>query len=486
MTAMLLPSLLLCGAALEPIDVDDGRQLLLDHRFLAESQGIELRVHPPVKRGPVVVRDRPWEGKDIGFCVSVAEYEGRYMMWYMARTADGAIRQCLALSDDGVRWEKPSLGVVEFEGSRDNNIVLDGIIETTVFVDPVAAPEARFKAVSSMNWPDPATGGLYIHTSPDGIHWRKGERRVLPFCPDTANQAFYDTRLGRYVANIRVWDPMRKVGRVEMDDITEPWPFTPVDPPNRIWGPDAIPVTSREVPVVFGYDELDPVPSDHYNAACVQYPWAQEAYFLFPSAYRHFPDPPAGKYGNDGLLDIQLAVSRDGVAWERPTREPYVGLGLEGGPEGGQLYMAVGMLRRGDALLQYYGGYSATHGAYDAVDADGAIFLAEQRLDGFVSATAGPEGGSFTTPPLTFAGSSLSLNLDAGAMGACRAALLTEEGAPLPGFGLEDCDELGGNSVSRLVSWHGSADLSAFTGRAIRLRFATRSASLYSFAFGSP
>ena len=33
---------------------------------------------------------------------------------------------------------------------------------------------------------------------------------------------------------------------------------------------------------------------------------------------------------NDGLRDIQLAVSRDGVTWTRPDRRPCVGLDVEG------------------------------------------------------------------------------------------------------------------------------------------------------------
>ena len=101
----------------------------------------------------------------------------------------------------------------------------------------------------------------------------------------------------------------------ETDDITKPWPIKQIEKPKYMWGKDKIPVASSEVPTVFGYDEHDPRISDHYNAACVEYPWADRAYFMFPSHYRHFPKPPVGKYDNDGLLDIQMAVSRDGVEW---------------------------------------------------------------------------------------------------------------------------------------------------------------------------
>ena len=46
------------------------------------------------------------------------------------------------------------------------------------------------------------------------------------------------------------------------------------------------------MPTAFGYDAEDPPESDHYNSAAVQYPWAEDAYFMFPSPYLHFPEPP--------------------------------------------------------------------------------------------------------------------------------------------------------------------------------------------------
>ncbi len=236
------------------------------------------------------------------------------------------------------------------------------------------------------------------------------DRRVLPLAPDTANQAFYDTHLKKYVANIRVWAPaVRKVGRVEMDDSTQPWPFTRVEKPYRIWGEGKVACPSREVPVVFGYDEHDPRSTDHYNPACVQYPWAADAYFLFPSAFRHSMVSKGG-VRSGGMLDIQMAASRDGIHFTRLALEPYVGLGQEDEIDSGQLYMAVGIVRNGNKIYQYYGGYNFTHDDAETAVRGGSICLVQQRLDGFVSADAAYEGGELTTPPLTFSGKRLLLN----------------------------------------------------------------------------
>jgi len=472
------------GAPDTVIAVGDGTQLFIDSRFIAESNNITLCMNPPVKAGPVILPDKPWESGEIGFCVSVVQHEGEYKMWYLARDKTGGFCQCFARSRDGRTWEKPELGLIEYQGAKNNNIVLTGAVETTVFLDPAAPPEQRFKAVSAMYWPDPRKAGLYIWTSPDGLNWAQPPTRVFPLLPDTANQAFYDTRLKKYVANIRVWDPLRKVGRVEMNNILEPWPFTPLEKPYYIWGADKIPVPSREVPIVFSYDEKDPPQSDHYNAACIQYAWADDAYFMFPSLYRHFPEPPAGKWGNDGYLDIQMAVSRDGVNWTRPSREPYVPLGLDGSLDSAQLYMAIGAVRNGDSLYQYYGGYKSTHGQPN-VEGGGSIQRLEQRLDGFMYVTAPLEGGTLTTPTITFSGRRLLLNIDGSAAGTGKVALLDAGGKEIPGFTLAECDEFGANSLSREITWKGNSDMSAWAGKPVRLKFALKAMRLFSFRFAA-
>ena len=465
------------------IDVGDRKQLLIDDRFIAESKNVTLHMNRPQKMGAVLLPDKPWESMDLGFCVSVIHHEGQYKMWYMARTAAFDMRICFARSTDGVQWEKPSLGVIEFDGSKDNNIVMAGVMEAIVFLDPAGPPEARFKSITDMHWPDPQKAGLYVHTSPDGIHWKMAQQRVLPLLPDTANQAFYDTRLKKYVAHIRAWAPMRKIARLEVDDITKPWPFRQLDKPAYLWGEGKIAGVSHEFPIVFGYDELDPPNSDHYNPACVQYPWADDSYFLFPSPYRHFRNPPVGKYGNDGLLDIQMATSRDGIQWTRLTRDPYVPLGLEGEIDSKQLYMAVGMVRSGNHIFQYYGGYNHSHGASQGLTRRGSICRLQQRLDGFVSADAAFEGGEFTTPLVTFAGSRLVLNINTSAMGTCKAEILDVEGNPVAGHSLADCDEIGGNFIEKTVTWKGNAALKSPGDCPIRLRFVMRAGKLFSFRF---
>jgi len=120
------------------------------------------------------------------------------------------------------------------------------------------------------------------------------------------------------------------------------------------------------------------------------------------------------------------------------------------------------------------------------VEGGGSIQRLEQRLDGFMSADAPLDGGSFVTPIIVFSGRRLLLNMDGSATGTGKVALLDAGGMEIPGFGLADCDEFGANSLSREITWKGSCDVSAWAGKPIRLKFMMKSMKLYSFRFSTP
>ena len=107
------------------------------------------------------------------------------------------------------------------------------------------------------------------------------------------------------------------------------------------------------------------------------------------------------------------------------------------------------------------------------------------RQDGFVSASASLAGGSFTTRPLRFSGGHLLLNYSTSAVGAIRVEVQETTGKPIPGFSLDDCAELFGNSLKRAVIWKQGADISALAGKPIRLRFELKDADLFSLRFAA-
>src|SRR5688500_14077186 len=102
------------------------------------------------------------------------------------------------------------------------------------------------------------------------------------------------------------------------------------------------------------------------------------------------------------------------------------------------------------------------------------------RVDGFVSARAGPDGGEVLTKPLTFTGSALSLNITS--KGPTRVEVQDATGHPLSGFSAEACTPITGDFVAHTVVWKGG-DLAALAGQPVRLRFALKDADLFSLQF---
>jgi hypothetical protein len=163
-----------------PIDVGDRRQLFIDNLFFGKARGINLRVHQPRKAGDVTIApDRPWERGGLGPYSSVLWDNGSYHLWYHAmdsqlwHTSPGAGAICYATSDDGITWHKPDLGLVEYEGSTRNNIVVghgaaglqigqDGMM---VFVDPTAPPGERLRMVNRFKEKGGDSSGVNVMSS---------------------------------------------------------------------------------------------------------------------------------------------------------------------------------------------------------------------------------------------------------------------------------------------------------------------------------
>lgn len=94
------------------------KQLFIDNRFIAESQGIKIHTNPPELRGLVLRGEMPWETGWI-HRASILQDGDVIKMWYGAHppSQDGKLGPyyyCYATSHDGVRWERPELGLVEF------------------------------------------------------------------------------------------------------------------------------------------------------------------------------------------------------------------------------------------------------------------------------------------------------------------------------------------------------------------------------------
>lgn len=491
------------------LEVGSRKQLFLDHKWFQSQRGMQITVNPPLKKEIVLAPEKPWDNLAIYAYSTVLEYGGKYRMWYDAlATLPGEPPHyrsvCYAESRDGLNWERVNVNLYNWEGHRENNIVMPGT-DAGVMIDPNGPDEHRFKALCIIKenevWPQSkgaVTGywegdkficklEIYLCTSPDGIHWTRQKTPVSNYFHDTQNQFFYDTRLRKYAAYFRTHCRGRTVGRIEIEDpLALPWiPLT-----------EGHPGAGKFFTTVLTSDEMDPPDTDLYTPCVHQYPWADDAYFSFTTPYRHYPfgntqdttlkgRDERGRYFNDGPIEIQLAVSRDGVNFSRPDRRPYVPLGLAGEWDGGQSFMCLGMFRKGNEIWMFDSPIHRTHGAYDPQDPtpERGIRRLVQRLDGFVSADAAYEGAEFTTPLLTFAGAYLKLNVDCSALGQVWVEVRDDQNHAIPGYTLADSYEVDRNQIAAPVVWKNKDNVGELIGRPVRLHFKLRACKLYAFQF---
>ena len=108
------------------------------------SDSLRLQLHKPVRRNVALVTDAPWEGNACAYS-SVFHDGDKFRMYYTTNhyvNREGRIEEphgrhlCYAESTDGIRFTKPNLGLVEFEGSSRNNIVLGPTTVPGIRLDP--------------------------------------------------------------------------------------------------------------------------------------------------------------------------------------------------------------------------------------------------------------------------------------------------------------------------------------------------------------
>ena len=60
---------------------------------------------------------------------------------------------CYAVSEDGLNWTKPELGLIDFQGNKAKNLILRGAHSVGIYDDPHdSAGDRRFKIFYSGEW----------------------------------------------------------------------------------------------------------------------------------------------------------------------------------------------------------------------------------------------------------------------------------------------------------------------------------------------
>lgn len=486
------------------INIGSRRECFFDNYLINNKRTTaEFLVHRPERKGYALIHDDPWEGDGADYHNMFFD-NGIWRMYYLGWwTNEYDIKVCYAESTDGVNWVKPKLGVCEYKGSKDNNIILDYSMHSLidnfmVFRDdnPACPPEKRYKGITSMNGKyfdeaeqkekDKRT--LWYFYSADAIHFKKGEMLTDVGEFDSLNIMFWDD-------NANIYRCYSRCEHAPTDETVYPYGLgqkgeTPgVRSIQYMESSDFINWT-RQKHIDFGDAEDVAL----YTSVAQQYYRAPHIYIGFPSRYIRRPwndsyEKLCGKekrlermkkgherYGTV-LTDCVFMTSRDGFHFKR-----YDEAFMRPGPEHpgnwvyGSCYPARGIVETAsdipgaDPEMSFY--------TFDNhwLGVPTKLIRSTLRCDGFVSLHAGSKEKTIVTKAFSYEGNELHINFSTSARGYICFTLIDEDGNRY------DSCEIFGDSIDRVIEFPDDA-VKKLSGRKVTIEARILDADLYSIQF---
>lgn len=463
------------------------KYLMFDRKWIKNSDGFDggrfqpegtfsFKVSQPQKAiEPFLQADQPWESMAVGWATMLYD-NGKYRLWYEAMDLeyknDLDSRLCYAESPDGIHWEKPHLGLVEYHGSKENNIVFTpqmggetGFHGHCVWIDPTSPPQARYRmsyltrTMRYANIAERASDIMSFAFSADGIHWKWGFPQgntwlhypYTNFGSDTQSVIFWDPQNRQYAGYFRNWDGGygRTIARSITNDLAN-WPM---------------PETILQV------DDEESFGKDFYNTAASYYESEGDfGYFFFISEFNHETDS----------LDVSLATSRDGRIFSRIDRERYLSNGKSF--DRGAIYMCPGIINDGENCRMIYHGRDFKHGEArpNMIQYAGCynmLHFQQDRLQGLKTENS----FAFNLSPFVYEGGKIRIELNACVEqeGQIKGGLVFEK-EYLPGFTLDQCKSVKGDGLHMSLEWQEQTLPSRCDNQAVELRLVMETATLYS------
>ena len=524
----------------KPVAIGTRTQLLVDDYLVAASSGVVEQLHPMEQLPmPVLQAEAAWERPEIGglwgpVTVHRDPHDGLFRMWYASYGAFpafgrrlGAMLPCYATSTDGLHWERPNLGLFQYEGSTANNILPrtggspgHGMLDCAEMAG-IEPPEMRYKSDFWVGRDDDGWGGHGVSFSSDGLHWYpyehnpviRGRQRgdtssAAKLYDGTAPEGPAGFPTAKYALFPKVHVPLGPWQRrcfavcTSVDD-ADGLPFTTWTEPMLALAPDQLDDDMAEERLaaaksILLYDHPDDHRCEFYGVMGFR---TGDVFLALIWVYDASFDIARLGGGNEyAIVDVQLAASRNLIHWQRlGNRQPVIARGAPGTFDSHMIFYHSMPVTVGDEWWVYYVGFNEGHAArlcytealreqYWADVRAGtrhfpAVGLAKVRRDGFISRDAGPAGGSITTRTLQPGGSRLKLNATVSAGGAITVEVQDEQGRALPGFAAADCAPVTGDSLRHAVRWGDRHGDDRWPSGPLRLRFDLRDASLYGFRF---
>jgi hypothetical protein len=503
---------------------DPNLYLFVDDHWIARQQGLTRvcnRAQPLEK--PIIWPDDPKTETDCAWGNVIREPDGRFRLWYVTMTmghngagpheiasagvwgrgddfafrprsdADRpAVESMLgkyAESDDGIHWRKPKLGLIEFRGGKDNNLILTGqraADQTNGALtnfdgysilrdDRETDPDRRYKMIAHWEsvhfWDNHAVSGSlgrpqafidrcaaargeYITYSPDGLRWEQPLERLeslptaggdrLLVVPDHRHQRWTAyTRSGgwaypafSYSGDLRQWSPAEPARQIAPGDVQAP---------------------AVECMVPFNYGNQD---------------------LGFP----------CGMDKQKGAFTVMLASRQEQGEWTWVNRQQTF---IPCGPPGS--YYATGAVPLhnepilvGDEMLIFFNAFSRQQSEPCSFGSR-SIGVAKLRRDGFagMAVAEGQAEGQLMMKPIRQTGDRLSLNVEPHD-GAVTVALLDEQGHEFPGYGFAESIPITSDAVRAPVTWKSGASLKPLAGQTAQVAIRIRGkAIVYAVAFAA-
>lgn len=474
------------------LNIGSRLELMIDSFLIEDYNGnIKYILHNPQPQNVAIIHDSPWED-GTGTYHTIFKDNEIYRMYYISQKK----YVCYAESNDGINFIKPELGIIEFNGSKANNIIWEGgpvSHNLTPFKDsnPDCQPEHQYKAVGGLG------PGLFILTSADGIHWSKlvDNPVITDGWFDSQNVAFWDNQVNIYRVYYRDWHrqhPPQKLRGIMTDRVYRGIKTST--------SPDFINWTSGqwlEFTNVHDNDTL--LKETHlYTNSIKPYFRAPHIYIGFPVRYveRPFGEssrqlPNAEKHEKrmrniqreNAQTDGLIITSRNGKKFNY-WNESFLRPGLRNNNwVYGNNYIAWQLV---ETLSDEPGNFPEL--SIYATESVGTEFPHQLkrytlRMDGFISLNAPLSGGEIITKPIRFEGNQLILNYSTSASGSILVEIQNTDGKPIEGFSMLDCDEIYGDQLERIVTWQSKKELSDLQNKIIRIRIFLKDADLYSFKF---
>lgn len=489
------------------IDIGSRRECFFDS-FLIDTEKTSAKhlLHHPEIRDIVFTHDAPWEGDGCDFHNLFYDEEyGKYRLYYLAWHTNVVepkipaelkyIRICYAESEDGINWIKPNLRICEFNGSFDNNIILDKKVcaefdNFYVFKDsnPACPGEERYKGIALYK------KALWAFFSEDGIHFAPGRMITNKGAFDSLNTIHWNESAGVYRGYMRGFHlPGDLNGNDPMDD--RPLELPDAERNERVR--DVRYIESKDFktwshPKLIDFGDKEDIPL--YTNCVSQYPRAPHTVVGFPTRYierkawsASFDElcgkelrlermKTAQRFGL-AVTDCIFMCSRDGVHFTRYD-EAFIRPGAEHETNWvyGSCYPAVGFILTENPTSP-------------GMDKELSMFCFENhwsgrasvirryaiRQDGFVSLHAGEKEETVVTKPFIFDGNRLFANMETSARGYIYFDIKASDGTEL-----HSC-EMFGDSIDKLVGF--GEGLSAFSGKEVVMTIRMLDADIYSIKF---